>query len=229
MSGYLGGTNGTVDLLSEEAAADSYYGFPSGTMAALGATESSQGTNLGTIGNIFQIEPATATSPGYGLSSLNGNSAFDAGAYLSALLTGPANGNLATATAMYQGGPGNPVPYSASSPMGQFLSDLGLGGGTSSTGPANNSVNTLSTPETAGQGVGSQPSGSTAGVGAVGTAITQGLESALLWAASPFIRVLILLFAIILVTIGLAALALKTEPAQVVRKLKDTAAEAAIE
>jgi hypothetical protein len=127
-----------MSLLDDEAGADAQYGFPSGTLEALGATESSQGTNLGSIGNVFQILPSTAANPGYGLGQLDGNNAYDAGAYLSALQNGPANGSLSQAFAMYQGGAGNPTPYGSNTPVAAFLASLTGSGGTST--PSNNSA-----------------------------------------------------------------------------------------
>lgn len=118
-------------LVSEEAGADQLYGFPAGTMQALGETESSNGANAGSIGNIFQIEPATAANPGYGLGPLNGNDPYSAGSYLSALESGPAGGSLSTALAMYHGGASSPTPYGASTPIGQLLA--GIGGSSSTT------------------------------------------------------------------------------------------------
>jgi hypothetical protein len=82
---------------------------------------------------VFQILPSTAANPGFGLTGpLDGNNPYDAGAYLNALLTGPANGSLATAFAMYQGGPGNPTPYGSNTPVSAFLSSLGSGSATTS-------------------------------------------------------------------------------------------------
>jgi hypothetical protein len=123
------------DLLSGEAAADSYYGFPPGTMAALGASESSQGTNLGSLGNIFQVTPATAAQPGYGLSSVNGNDPMSTGAYLSALFNGPGQGNMASTMSLYQTGYPNPG-YTGNPAMAGFLGSLTGGGGAGGVGGA---------------------------------------------------------------------------------------------
>lgn len=105
-------------LQAAEAGADALFGFPPGTLEALGASESSQGTNLGSIGNTFQVLPSTAANPGYGLSSVDGNDPYSVGAYLSALQQGPANGSLAGALSLYQGG-GTP-----NAAMSSFLSTL---------------------------------------------------------------------------------------------------------
>jgi hypothetical protein len=134
----------SASLLQQEAAADAAYGFPAGTLEALGATESSQGTNLGSIGNVFQILPSTAANPGYGLGQLDGNNPMDAGAYLNALLQGPAGGNLATAFAMYQGGAGNPTPYGSNTPVANFLASLT--GSSSSSAPVSSSAGTSEAP-----------------------------------------------------------------------------------
>lgn len=119
---------------SDAAAADALYGFPPGTLEALAGTESTYGTNTGTIGNTYQIEPATAANPGYGLGQLDGNNAYDAGAYLSALTNGPGGGDLSTGLAMYHGGAGNPTPYGSSSPIGGLLAGLDGSGSSSSSG-----------------------------------------------------------------------------------------------
>lgn len=114
-------------LLQAEAGADAYYGLPSGTLEALGASESAQGTNLGTIGNIFQVLPSTATNPGYGLSSVNGNDPFSVGAYLSALINGPGGGSVQQGISLYQGG------AAPNQTMSQFLNTLGGSGNSGGT------------------------------------------------------------------------------------------------
>lgn len=159
----------SASLLQQEAAADAAYGFPAGTLEALGATESSQGTNLGSIGNVFQILPSTAANPGYGLGQLDGNNPMDAGAYLNALLQGPAGGNLATAFAMYQGGAGNPTPYGSNTPVANFLASLT--GGSSSSAPVSSSAGTSEAPIVGMDGSTSyaNPNGSITTYGATGT------------------------------------------------------------
>lgn len=111
-----------MGLLTDEAGADAYYGLPSGTLEALGASESGQGRNLGSIGNVFQVVPSTAANPGYGLSSVNGNDPYSVGAYLSALLHGPANGSLPAALSLYQGNGNNPGYTGTNAAMSNFLS-----------------------------------------------------------------------------------------------------------
>lgn len=203
------------DLVSEETAADTYYGFPSGTMAALGATESSQGSNLGTIGNIFQITPATSANPGYGLGVLNGNSAMDAGAYLAALFNGPANGSISTALAMYQGGPANPTPYGSTTPVASFLSSLGLGGSTSA---ATVTPASSTSPQTVAQDsfwnwlFGGQVTSPV-----TGKQIT--LQGGVLGSSGGVVlRVGVAVLAFVLFAVGIAALALKSDPAKVVQQ-----------
>jgi hypothetical protein len=250
---------GAMDtLLADENSADSLYGFPSGTMAALGGAESSQGTNLGTIGNIFQILPSTAANPGYGLPPLDGNSAISAGSYLNALYQGPANGNLATAYGMYQGGAGNPTAYPGSGPVGQFLSSLGtdstaagygsgagngagvaFGGSGSVVGNiSGEGGNTVS-----GSGSGSGSSLTPAQAGADTTSVLQSIYNWLTGSGSGLVsgaanmallgipnmvggisnklssitlRFFIVILAFILIVVGIAALALKSEPSDVV-------------
>jgi hypothetical protein len=109
-------------LLSSEAAADAQFGFPPGTLEALGMSETSQGTNLGTIGNIFQVTPSTAANPGFGLSGVNGNDPFSVGAFLNALVQGPGQGSLANGLALYQG---RPIGSTGNTAMSSFLSSLG--------------------------------------------------------------------------------------------------------
>lgn len=123
-----------MSLLDDEAGADAYYGFPAGTMAALGTSESSQGANLGSLGNIFQVTPSTAAQPGYGLSGVDGNNPMSAGAYLNALYQGPAGGNMASAMSLYQTGSPNPG-YTGNTAMASYLAGLGpAGASTGSTG-----------------------------------------------------------------------------------------------
>jgi hypothetical protein len=165
-----------MSLLDDEAGADAQYGFPAGTLEALGATESSQGTNLGSIGNVFQILPSTAAKPGYGLTGpLDGNNAYDAGAYLSALENGPANGSLSAAFAMYQGGAGNPTPYGSNTPVAEFLASL-IGGGNSST-----STTSSASGDDSGSvafGIDGMPSYGTNDTSAAGTAAAKSVNSA---------------------------------------------------
>lgn len=85
-----------LSLLSQEAAADAAFGFAPGTMEAQGQIESGNGTNMGSIGNIFQVVPSTASQPGYGLTSVDGNDPFSVAAYDAALakVTGSLGGGL---------------------------------------------------------------------------------------------------------------------------------------
>jgi hypothetical protein len=163
-----------MSLLDDEAGADAQYGFPSGTLEALGATESSQGTNLGSIGNVFQILPSTAAKPGYGLGQLDGNNAYDAGAYLSALQNGPANGSLSQAFAMYQGGAANPTPYGSNTPVAAFLASL-TGGG-SSTGSAGSAP--VDDSGSVAFGIDGMPSYGTNDTSAAGTVAAKSVNSA---------------------------------------------------
>ena len=121
-------------LLQQETAADTLYGFPAGTMAALGTSESSQGTNMGGIGNIFQVVSSTAANPGYGLSSVDGNSATSAGGYLNGIWQslGGSMSVFPQAISQYQGGA---APNAA---MSSFLASQGMtpasGGASNATG-----------------------------------------------------------------------------------------------
>ena len=128
-------------LLGDESYADNLYGFPAGTMAALGMSESNQGTNLGSIGNIFQVTPSTAAQPGYGLTSVDGNSPTSVGAYLNALWQKLGGGvaNLPAAIQQYQGGS---APNAA---MSSFLGGLGGGATAAPTNAAGNP--TAATPQ----------------------------------------------------------------------------------
>jgi hypothetical protein len=89
-------------LLQEEEQSDIDNGLAPGTMEYIGAQESSQGTNLGSIGNIFQVIPSTAENPGYGLSSVDGNDPESVGAYVAALTK--ADGSESSALSQYSGG-----------------------------------------------------------------------------------------------------------------------------
>ncbi len=112
-------------LEAQSAAADQTFGLPVGTTYNLAGTESSFGTNLGSRGNIFQM--GTAEQQQFG----NGNDPNSAASYLSTLLNGPANGNLAAAVTMYQNGAGafasgNTTPqYPSTSPIATFLQSQG--------------------------------------------------------------------------------------------------------
>jgi hypothetical protein len=72
-------------LESEEAQADSDNGLPAGFLERQGTIESGQGSNTGSNGTIFQVSPATASDPGYGLQSVDGNDPESVGAYDQAL------------------------------------------------------------------------------------------------------------------------------------------------
>lgn len=172
-------------LLQQEANADRKYGFPSGTMAALGASESSQGTRLGSLGNIFQVLPSTAANPGYGLSGVNGNDPNSVGAYLSALINGPGGGSVASGLSLYQGRPAGSTGNNAMSSFLAFLAGGAPGG------------------QSGGVGAYAQASGVTGTAGA-----TDGLTGGLL-------RVLVAVLAIALIALGVAALALKSDPASI--------------
>lgn len=93
----------SASLLSGEAAADAQYGLPAGTMEYIGTKESSQGSNLGSIGNIFQVVPSTAIQPGYGLLSVDGNDPSSTAAYVAALRNAN-GGSLSAALSQYSGG-----------------------------------------------------------------------------------------------------------------------------
>lgn len=120
-----------TNLQQQSNAADAAYGLPIGTTYAIAGTESSYGTNLGTIGNIFQVTPATAQSYG-----VNGNDPNSVANYFSRVLynnpNSPGYGNLATSYQLYQNGPSSslstPPQYSATSPFAQFLASLGPSG-----------------------------------------------------------------------------------------------------
>lgn len=114
-----------MSLADIEAAADRVFGFPSGTLNALGVSESGNGANTGTLGNIFQVTPATASNPGYGLSSVNGNDPMSVGAYLSAL-QGANGGNLGAALYQYQGAGVAGNPTTPNSGLSGFLATNGL-------------------------------------------------------------------------------------------------------
>jgi hypothetical protein len=72
-------------LESEEAQADTDNGLPAGFLERQGTIESGQGSNTGSNGTIFQVSPATAIDPGYGLQSVDGNDPESVGAYDQAL------------------------------------------------------------------------------------------------------------------------------------------------
>ena len=123
-----------TNLQQQSNAADAAYGLPIGTTYAIAGTESSYGTNLGTIGNIFQVTPDTAQSY-----NVNGNDPYSVANYFSSVLynnpNSPGYGNLATSYQLYQNGPNSslskPAQYSATSPFAQFLASLGPSGSTS--------------------------------------------------------------------------------------------------
>lgn len=182
-------------LLQQEAAADAYYGFPRGTMTALGTSETGNGVDLGSLGTIFQALPSTARDPGYGLSRLDGNDPFSMGGYLSALINGPAKGNVADGLALYQGRPKGSTGNDA---MTKFLNDMGLSG-----------LNGLLGRPMAG----SPGSGSPAYTGGwQGYALQIGFG----------------LLAVLLIGLGVAAIALKDSPGGVVKTVALTAGDAVL-
>lgn len=153
-------------------------------MAALGASESGNGINLGSLGNVFQVLPSTAANPGYGLSAVDGNDPMSVGAYLSALIKGPGGGSVANGLALYQGRDQGTTGNNA---MTAFLNSIGLSG-----------VNGLLGRPTAGQA----GSGAPAYSGGAWTGYALQIGAALL--------------ALILIGLGVAAIALKDSPAGVV-------------
>lgn len=177
----------TTLLTQQESAADAYYGFPQGTMQALGMSESSNGTNMGTLGNIFQVVPSTAANPGYGLSGVNGNSPMSVGAYLSALVN--KTGSVAGGINAYQdwaanGGAPNSI-------MSQFLSSLGGSGALGPVAQLTAGADSLSSLFTS-------PNSSSGGQIGQWTGIA--------------LRVGAVVLALILLALGIAALALKDSP-----------------
>lgn len=182
-----------AQLIQQESEADTFYNFPAGTMNALGNSETSNGLNLGSIGNVFQVLPSTAANPGYGLSSVDGNNPMSVGAYLSALINGPGGGSVANGLALYQG---RPVGSTGNNAMNQFLSWLG-GGASALTGGSTTS-----------SGSSSQAGGS-------------------IWTDTA-LRLLVGVLALVLIGLGLAALALKSDPGQVAAGVAKKAATAAV-
>jgi hypothetical protein len=176
-------------LEQQEAAADAFYGFPAGTMGALGMSETTNGQNLGSIGNIFQVLPSTSRQPGYGLSGVNGNDPMSVGAYLSALINGPGGGSVANGLALYQG---RPIGSTGNQYMSSFLSGLaGLAGG-------------------------KQAVTSGTGFSSVGPSSTKNFFGI---TGDIFLQVLVGLTAIIFIALGVAALVLKTDPIGVFGKV----------
>jgi hypothetical protein len=103
---------------------DKQYGFPSGTMRSMMRVESTGNPNAispkGAKGR-FQVMPATASSPGFGLSgwnqldTTNNQDASHSAAYLAALVK--KHGSLGLALAAYNGGTGNVDKYHGMPPF----------------------------------------------------------------------------------------------------------------
>ena len=194
--------SGSLYNANDAALYNDYFNFPAGTLQALAGSETSYGTNLGSVGNVYQITSGTASNPGYGITgmgtgpngSLNGNSAYDAGLYLSALQNGPANGNLATALQMYQGAGIGSNPKTPNSIMQQFLDGLSsFGSGATAATGGGEAIGSLTAAEAA-----------NAPVASAGSALSWldnklGISSALL-------RVFIAILALVLITVGLFSL-----------------------
>lgn len=175
------------DLLQQEHTADSFYNFPPGTMEALGNSETGNGSNLGSIGNIFQVTPSTAVKPGYGLSGVNGNDPMSVGAYLSALVNGPGGGSVASGLALYQG---RPVGSTGNNAMNSFLGTIGSQG--------SDALNFV-----------------TGGIFGKASPANAGKSDTI---TSAVVRIAVLVLAIALIILGLAALALKSDPARLAVK-----------
>ena len=188
--------------------ADIQYGLPVGTTFAVAGTESSYGQNVGSIGNIFQVQPSTASNPGFGLGTLDGNNPYDAASYLSAIYNGPANGNVANAIALYQNGPnsGNLNPqYSSSSPDAEFLSGQSTGGSGGTGDPLldpNNINQNFNTNINGGGSAGQSGYSTGATQAAIGSALQNSSGS---W-GEYFVRGVVVLLGIIFVTVGLVML-----------------------
>lgn len=178
-------------LIANEAGADQYYGLPTGTLEALGTSESSQGTNTGRLGNIFQVLPSTAADPGYGLSGVNGNDPYSVGAYLRALINGPGGGSVANGLALYQG---RPIGSTGNNAMTQFLNGIGAGAGAGVAAGLGGALGPLGTI------LGASPAATQAGA-----SVTPSLLAIAL-------RVAFVVLAIIMIGLGLAAIALKDSP-----------------
>jgi hypothetical protein len=176
-------------LLQSEHQADVGYGLPLGTMETLGMSESSQGTNTGSIGNIFQVTPSTASKPGYGLSSVQGNDPNSVAAYLSALIHGPGGGSVANGLALYQG---RPIGSTGNTAMSGFVTELNA-----QMSDALNmvSLGTMGTNRLTGQ------KGAASNLPGIGLQIAMGL------------------LAIAFIIVGIAALAMKSDPVQAAVKV----------
>lgn len=133
--------------------ADLNNGLPIGTTYAIAGTESSYGQNLGTIGNIFQVTPATSQSYG-----VNGNDPNSVANYISTqFYNNPSSAgyqNIATSYQLYQNGPNSslstPAQYSASSPFATFLAGLGSNTATTTPSDTNTSASPTTTANTSG-------------------------------------------------------------------------------
>jgi hypothetical protein len=167
-------------------------------MAALGASESSQGQNLGSLGNIFQVLPSTAANPGYGLSGVNGNDPFSVAAYVSALLK-KAGGNLQQAIGAYQGGG---APNTA---MASFLTSQGYS--------VPSAGNTMIVQGGAGVGGGTGVGGTAGAAGAVSpsTSPATWLSSVSAWAGQYASRGVLIVLAILLILGALYLFASRTQ------------------
>lgn len=205
-----------------------------GSLAALAGSESSYGTNLGTIGNVFQVLPSTASSPGYGLSSVNGNDPMSVGAFFSSILYGPAQGNYAQAYAIYQGGQGNPTNYPAGGPVDAWLSQNGFNpspAGSSNVGAGASQGSAIDPIDysTAGGNPSSLGTGNNSASGqnnSGNNSSSSWLSTFLGWLSGGFVlRLGVAFIAFVLLIIGLAALALHNDPVSVVK----TAAKASVE
>lgn len=168
-------------------------------MEYIGTKESSQGTNLGTIGNIFQVLPSTAVDPGYGLSYVDGNSASSTAAYVAALEQAN-GGSLSAALSQYSGGAYNGSDMASVLDGSTAGSTAGVSGTTGTTG----STSTGSTGSTSTGATGSTGSTSTGSSGIFGTlAGWLGLSS--------MTDVLFLVVAVMLIGAGLFALVMSNK------------------
>lgn len=198
-------------LSSSEAAADVFYNFPAGLLEALGMSESSNGANTGSLGNVFQVTPSTAADPGYGLSGVNGNSAMSVGAFLSALIQKA--GSVAGGVDLYQDWAANGGSPNAS--MSSYLNSIGQGSIVSSltTGLTNTAVGTV-------QAVTNPLGWLTDQI--TGTPATSSTSSGSGNFTGIALQIAVVLLAILFIVIGIAALALKSDPVQAATKIAGT-------
>lgn len=192
-------------LSQQEAASDTYYGFPAGTLEALGASESSNGLNMGSLGNVFQVLPSTAADPGYGITGVNGNSPQSVGAYLSALINGPGGGSVANGLALYQG---RPIGSTGNSAMSSFLASIGANASTGANAGLTGALGAL------GLGPGINP----ANLGSNPAATT----------LATVLRIAFAILALTLIALGIAALALKSDPGKLAVQVASKAGAAAL-